>query len=624
MLRLLALIFAILFCYSYSKECYVTPCTRDVIIMVDGSLSMKNTDYINQEISFVNKLIDGWTLANDKVRVAVVGAYFANEFQSSPYLTTRKDALNRLERYRVSATQYGLYDGTFSTCVSFLESVYMGQKALYGPRENIQKRIIIFTAHNDPVDVASTKDSLQRFADNGFAVTIVGIGSLQPVYSLTKYHRFVNLSLANMASGNQAIINDIIDNGVCFLSPGFTTPKPEICTTSTTQKPTTTTSAKRDGTTRKPVRPTHPPQIVGDYQNCSCHLDTLYLDIVFVVDNSKAMTDMGLVLVKAEIATIVGQMNIDPSTKQHSEIGLITYNAEAEIVFEPTHFTDVDDFNEALYEDPRLEHVSNNVEVNLVVGLEKAADMLGNMRRGVHKAVIIYASAYKDDGDATHIADQIKESGYDIITIAYVEPDESILVEKIGELASPRMNLTSYRDDLLVDEIEDALCQVNCYCPNQWTQLIIDGRRFSECFFEVQIDANWISSRYACEALSKLNHTGGGHVVYVNSELKQQYLNDYFMKHWNEETQENPNYDIGYYYDENLKKFVWLNGVIDSSYTNWDNGHPNLSLGKCSYADQVDKVNNIFKWKSSDCIKEEGRAICQETACDTDYYCTPV
>ncbi|CAB3402684.1 unnamed protein product [Caenorhabditis bovis] len=489
-------------------ECYVTPCTRDVIIMVDGSLSMKNTDYINQEISFVNKLIDGWTLANDKVRVAVVGAYFANEFQSSPYLTTRKDALNRLERYRVSATQYGLYDGTFSTCVSFLESVYMGQKALYGPRENIQKRIIIFTAHNDPVDVASTKDSLQRFADNGFAVTIVGIGSLQPVYSLTKYHRFVNLSLANMASGNQAIINDIIDNGVCFLSPGFTTPKPEICTTSTTQKPTTTTSAKRDGTTRKPVRPTHPPQIVGDYQNCSCHLDTLYLDIVFVVDNSKAMTDMGLVLVKAEIATIVGQMNIDPSTKQHSEIGLITYNAEAEIVFEPTHFTDVDDFNEALYEDPRLEHVSNNVEVNLVVGLEKAADMLGNMRRGVHKAVIIYASAYKDDGDATHIADQIKESGYDIITIAYVEPDESILVEKIGELASPRMNLTSYRDDLLVDEIEDALCQVNCYCPNQWTQLIIDGRRFSECFFEVQIDANWISSRYACEALSKLNHTG--------------------------------------------------------------------------------------------------------------------
>lgn len=45
--------------------------------------------------------------------------------------------------------------------------------------------------------------------------------------------------------------------------------------------------------------------------------------------------------------------------------------------------------------------------------------------------------------------------------MAFVEPESSNLVMKIGEIASPRMNFTSFRDDLLVEQMEDALCQVS-------------------------------------------------------------------------------------------------------------------------------------------------------------------
>ncbi|EFP09129.1 CRE-CLEC-160 protein [Caenorhabditis remanei] len=612
-----------------TNECYVTPCTRDIIIVVDGSSSMQTSTYVSQEINMITKLTYSWTLDESKVRLALVGAYFGNEFNGLDYFTDGSLVEKRLQSFRLAAMQYGLFNGDFNTTVRFLDERYVGQRANFGPRINVQKRIVIFTSHSGVDDIASTKDTLQRFGQLGYAVTLVGIGVSESVYKSTYYHKFVSVQLFELGVVAQSIIDSITEDGICFLDQGWTTPKPEICTTSTTttRAPTTTTkktASVKPATTPKPVPPTQPPFPVGDYQDCSCTTQSLYIDIVFVIDVSEGMGLGGLMMVKAEINTLVGQMSLDPNIQKHVQVGLIKYSNEAEIVFKPSDYDDEDEFTEDLWSDPRLQDVDKVDEVNLHLGLQKAAKMIGSMRRGVRKVVVVYAASYNDEGndDARQIAANIRESGYEIITVAFVEPESSNLVMKIGEIASPRMNFTSFRDDLLVEEMEDAFCQVNCYCPNGWKQLVLENRKYGECFFPTKIDASWTATKFECPILSK-DHTGNGHLVYVNSALKNQFLNDFYMNHWDPENQEKPNYDIGYYYDKTTKKFIWVNGVTNNPYSNWAEGYPDITKGECVMAKRVDGTQEDFRWVSVNCQTDYGRGLCQEAACDSDFYCPP-
>ncbi|CAI5444628.1 unnamed protein product [Caenorhabditis angaria] len=627
------ILFVLIFCLSLAnaqKECYVSPCTRDIIIVVDGSSSMKTSTYVTHEIDTILKLIDGWTFSEKQVRLAVVGAYFGNEFYGVDYFTETSLVDKRLQQFRVASVEYGLFKGDFNTTVRYLDERYVGNRALYSPRSNTQKRIIIFTSHSDSTDISSTKQTLETFANLNYYVTIVGIGVSESIYKSTKYHKFVSISFSELSSVSTATINSIIDDGICFYDHTVPTPAPQTCTTSTSTKPTTTTKSattKKSGptTTTAPVKPTHPPFPIGDYNNCSCTISDLYIDIIFVVDTSMAMGSSGLMMVKAEINTLIGQVTLDPTQKKHVQVGLIKYSDVAEIVFNPKDYTDEDEFTNDLWTDPRLEKVDTAAEVNLLDGLKEAAKMIEKMRDGVRKVVVVYASAYNDEGDddPVEVAASIRESGYFISTVAFVEPGVTDLVLKMGEIASPRMNFTSYKDDLLVDELEDMFCQVNCYCPNGWKQLKLENRFYAECYFPTQIDAAWKVNKVECQQLSS-DHSGNGHLVYVNSEHKNQFLNEWFIKKWDDESKETMNYDIGYYYDQTTKKYKWVNGVDDNPYTNWDVNNPNLSNGECVNAKKIGDANSkIFKWESVNCLTHHSRAVCQETACDTDFYCDP-
>ncbi|CAI2347910.1 unnamed protein product [Caenorhabditis sp. 36 PRJEB53466] len=637
------MIIPLLFLYSnlvttvLSAECYVTPCTRDIILVVDGSSSMQTSTYVSQEINMITKLTYSWTLDDSKVRLALVGAYFGNEFNGMDYFTDSSTVEKRLQSFRIAAMQYGLFNGDFNTTIRFLDERYVGPRANFNPRDNIQKRIVLFTSHNGVADVASTKNKLQEFAQLGYETTIVGIGVEESVYKNTYYHKFVAVQLFELGVVAQSIIDTITDEGICFLDNGWTTPKAEVCTTTTTttRAPTTTTTkgsvvsggTTKKPTTQKPVPPTQPPFPVGDYQNCSCTTQSLYIDIVFVVDTSAGMGSGGLMMVKAEINTLVGQMSLSAEYEKHVQVGLIKYSNVAQTVFNPSDYDDEDQFSEDLWTDPRLDDVDENEdEVNLHAGLREAANMLATMRKGVRKVVVVYAASYDDEGkdDARTIASNIKASGHTIITVAFVEPESSSLVMQIGEIASKRMNFTSFKDELLVEQLEDAFCQVNCYCPNGWEQLVLEERKYGECFFPTKLDASWTATKYECPLLSK-DHTGNGHLVYVNSALKNTFINDFYMNPdiWDPENLETPNYDIGYYYEKTSQKYVWVNGVTNNPYTNWAEGHPNVTKGECVAARQINGTITDFRWFSINCATESGRGLCQEAACDSDFYCQP-
>lgn len=60
--------------------------------------------------------------------------------------------------------------------------------------------------------------------------------------------------------------------------------------------------------------------------------------------------------------------------------------------------------------------------------------------------------------DPKAIANQIKESGTKIITVAFRQQPEGSLVEKLSHLASPGFSFAS-RQSIITDEILRALCQ---------------------------------------------------------------------------------------------------------------------------------------------------------------------
>uniref|UniRef100_A0A8R1IQ88 VWFA domain-containing protein n=2 Tax=Caenorhabditis japonica TaxID=281687 RepID=A0A8R1IQ88_CAEJA len=134
------------------------------------------------------------------------------------------------------------------------------------------------------------------------------------------------------------------------------------------------------------------------------------IDIVFVIDTSAGMGADGLMMVqysiffsqngrfqvKADISTLVGQMSLDPNSERHVQVGLIKYSNVAETIFKPSDYNNEDEFNVDLWTDARLADVDENEdEVNLNLGLVEAARMLGSMRRGVKKAVVVYAASYE-------------------------------------------------------------------------------------------------------------------------------------------------------------------------------------------------------------------------------------
>uniref|UniRef100_A0A8R1HHT4 VWFA domain-containing protein n=1 Tax=Caenorhabditis japonica TaxID=281687 RepID=A0A8R1HHT4_CAEJA len=305
----------------------------------------------------------------------------------------------RLQSFRIAAMH----------TIHFLDDRYVGRRAIYGARVNAQKRIVIFTSHSGVDDVASTKEKLREFAQLGYAVTIVGIGVGEEVYKNTYYHKFVSVQLFELGVVAQSILDTITEEGICFLDEGWTTPKPEICTTTTTTTRAPATTITKAPSTPRPL-PTQPPFPVGDYQNCSCSPQSLYIDIVFVIDTSAGMGADGLMMVqysnlspqnnrfqvKADISTLVGQMSLDPNSERHVQVGLIKYSNVAVTIFKPSDYNNEDEFNVDLWTDARLADVDENEdEVNLNLGLVEAARMLGSMRRGVKKAVVVYAASYE-------------------------------------------------------------------------------------------------------------------------------------------------------------------------------------------------------------------------------------
>ncbi|UMM17744.1 hypothetical protein L5515_014143 [Caenorhabditis briggsae] len=199
---------------------------------------------------------------------------------------------------------------------------------------------------------------------------------------------------------------------------------------------------------------------ISNYMDCQCgeDLTNLWLDIVCVVDTSKGMTNQGLTKVAANIASVfsmgtrIGTQAGEPRT---TRVALVTYNQNAKI-------------------------------------------------SRSHYKQVVYASSYKGTGDLNPlpVADRLKTADVSIITVAFIQDNDGALLEDLALVGSPNFNFAN-TDSNPVGEIQGALLQANCFCPNGWTQFrtsyaYVDSYRFGVCIAPTVIQAVWRAAKLSC------------------------------------------------------------------------------------------------------------------------------
>ncbi|PAV57146.1 hypothetical protein WR25_26165 [Diploscapter pachys] len=243
---------------------------------------------------------------------------------------------------------------------------------------------------------------------------------------------------------------------------------------------------------------------------CACNLRNLWLDVVIAIDNSQSMGHDGLNEVAADIATVFAQSNITQALGQTTRVGIVTYGQTAVVKYNLTAFNDTRTFISTIFD--LANEPTTDTEPDIYAGLATAQTVLhdgrvNGKRDNVQQAIILYASDYKNQGnDPVLLAQQIKEDGIGIITVAFNQFGEKNVSAELAKIATPGMTFSNMDTDSVGEIQRNGLCQLNCFCPHAWTQYtsqfgLVSARRFGLCLKLGDIDAMWTAAKIACQHL---------------------------------------------------------------------------------------------------------------------------
>ncbi|RCN32306.1 von Willebrand factor type A domain protein [Ancylostoma caninum] len=299
------------------------------------------------------------------------------------------------------------------------------------------------------------------FFRKDFHVSIIGIDVDKTVYSGVEHHKFFSLPSSDMRKVSENFLTMVENEAIApwcrrYVSNSPTTPRP------TTRKTTPLTAAKTlISTTTTPylkaTTATPPVDIMPkDFLNCSCTEQNLWLDIVFIIDVSASMSHESLVEIFANMITVVTDFTFDRSEDRHVRIGIVAV-ADG-VSFSEYNITKYSEFEAAL---EKIEPTDEK-HINLFRGFIESQRVFGHIdRKNAPDVIVIYSSSFEKGGmnDPTSIADQLKISGTQIITMAFVGTGQSKVVLGLGSIASPRMNFTTWQHRDLTGKILDGFCQ---------------------------------------------------------------------------------------------------------------------------------------------------------------------
>ncbi|TKR78243.1 hypothetical protein L596_019082 [Steinernema carpocapsae] len=251
-----------------------------------------------------------------------------------------------------------------------------------------------------------------------------------------------------------------------------------------------------------------------------CPIENLWIQIVILIDQSKAMGTVELKEVVASLKTTFKKVNIGQKP-QNTQVALLTYKRNVTVVGKLDKYNSRNDFFDDLN---TLKNTSDN-QVNLLEALKEAQRILQLYgRKNTRSAVLVIASEYDvGNHDAHKLAYELKESSISIIAVAQASVSGgNVHAIMLKDIASPGMFFDSLQH---LDILRNALCYVNCFCPTNTETYkspfnVSASLAYGECL------------RYSKSSVDRENaelfcRENGGHLVHVKSISKHEKLASY-------------------------------------------------------------------------------------------------
>jgi uncharacterized protein YegL len=411
-----------------------------------------------------------------------------------------------------------------------------------------------------------------------------------------------------------ALNKKVTSQGTTYFVPEDTTTPPPL--QPSTVQPSTIQPSTVQPSSAQPPSPSANP--LGLDRECACTIEKIWLDIVAVIDISKSITQEGLAQVQANLDTIVHRLNISSTIGYNSRISIVSFASNSTTVAGFNAFNSSDDFDATIF---GINVNAADDKVNILSGLQTANSILGsssdfpNRRR----VVILYTSAYDNGGFKSPIplSQQMREDNVKLITVAFAQSMGSSDVDAVSELAWPGFAFTNNQTDL-IDQMYNALCQANCFCPPNWRQFTSNytnkyAHGYGNCLYYSSIPAGWTPASFSCR-----NEAPGAYLGTETTPMKSAFNLAYTK---DVSVNKQYSYHIGLEFKNGQYSWQTNNASVVlplGSYTNWNPGYPNSQIGACVKVDKV--LGNSYKWTNENCWTALNY-MCEVKTCDTDNYC---
>uniref|UniRef100_A0A914Y3N7 VWFA domain-containing protein n=1 Tax=Panagrolaimus superbus TaxID=310955 RepID=A0A914Y3N7_9BILA len=186
---------------------------------------------------------------------------------------------------------------------------------------------------------------------------------------------------------------------------------------------------------------------------CSSDTTSAWLDVVFVVDISSAMSTSNLNTLSGEIASQMLSFNIGSKGNHTTRAGIVLYATNATIFYHLSDTTNFNDFENKLTSLSDQQN-SGDSRVNVQNALLMASNMIpvkGEETKIRHRIPIIalFAAAYnsEDNQNIGPIVNRIKEDGITILVVNY-DPGSNQTKNSLKKIASFGYYYTLNQDNL--------------------------------------------------------------------------------------------------------------------------------------------------------------------------------
>ncbi|CAJ0597173.1 unnamed protein product [Cylicocyclus nassatus] len=335
---------------------------------------------------------------------------------------------------------------------------------------------------------------------------------------------------------------------------------------------------------------------------CDVRKSSVWVDVMFVVDSSAAMTKAGFAEVIQFIAASMRDLSVGQMPTQ-TRVGFITYSDEAKLVYDLTYWRSTNDLISKL----SLPY-SGSSGTNMAAALQMANGVFNSKshRLNVPKVIVVVAAAFKKNSESpVPAANTFKDFGGILITVEYLQ-EGGIPVPILTKIASEGYSTGNQHDNLNYDTLATMLGRANCFCPDNYVPYL-NSRPEYGCYRAARMPAERSGAERSCG----LEHNGK--LVKIENYEKAEFLMNMKPALKSEAL-------IG------LKRyghqFQWQDGskLTPYDFTMWYNNFAPKSGDECVSMFFDNWIGKYF-WRSHSCTKGLPY-VCEIAPCSSTNYCS--